>query len=97
MGLYLNPANISKEQWLVDNAKPISIHDALNFFSDPHTNAKHVLLLWVNNGLFTAVAYIHNDRELNAWLRDDSGRPTIFYKAPKEKLKLEHPEFFTAE
>lgn len=78
MGCYINPRDMSKEEWLelfgVRTAAPAPLSET------------HVPVCLVNNGPFTAAAVGFNDDEVKAFLYPD-GRPKIWYTVPRTVVR----------
>jgi len=71
MGRYVNPPGCTKEQWLSENATPITREDFLQGqFSD---DLRFVVL--VDNGMFTAAGVMFSSDELDYW-KDNVRRDT---------------------
>ncbi len=81
MGCYINPTDMSKEQWLHKHALPP------RGTPDPITET-HLPVCWVHNGHFTAAAIAYDARELarfSDWTNDH--RPHLWFYAPRELLR----------
>lgn len=79
MGYYLNPIACSKEQFLVDKAEKISEPiDLKGFASD------EAAVILVDNGYFTAAAFMFNENELKQWQGDY--RPHQWFKIKRDVL-----------
>lgn len=81
MGFYINPSNMTKEEWLRRNGEMI----------DPVTASEHsagdqVVVCLVDNGPFTAAGIAYDDRERDEFCRRDSGaqRRRQFYLVPRD-------------
>lgn len=81
MGLYINPTDMSKEDWLARNGKP-----GYEEFIDPSTGDISVCL--VENGYFTAAAVAYSKREFDAFSRPSDGRPKLWFRVPVEQVNL---------
>jgi hypothetical protein len=81
MGYYINPTNMSKEQWLRENGvevpKPIAKH---------HPAGDELVVCLVDNGAFTAAGIAYDDGERDAFMYPDS-RPMRWYLVKRELLK----------
>ncbi len=86
MGIYINPPNCTKEQFLNVNAIQISIKEFLNF---DISNKEMSLVVLVDNGPFTAAAVAYNDEERKAFTAFDDFRPKKFYKVFSDLLTIE--------
>ena len=80
MGYYVNPSTGTKEQWLHENAKPISNAKDFDFNSDS------LLVCLVDNGAFTAAGIAYDARERDAFMITD-GRPKKWFSVEKSKLE----------
>lgn len=87
MGLYVNPESSSKEEWLRLNLRD------LHRTGDAVTGAKHaeilaagrVPLVLVDNGMFTALGVLYDQREAADFARED-GRSKIFATVDRAAL-----------
>ncbi|HHE64886.1 MAG TPA: hypothetical protein ENL09_02580 [Bacteroidetes bacterium] len=75
MGVYVNPENMTKEEWLMKFAEGVS-QPQFTLANDD----EYVYLCWMDNGAFTALAVIDDDRELAGFAHND-GRPKLWYKS----------------
>jgi len=82
MGYYINPKTGTKEQWLAENAKPISHSEAKNF----DFTKSHLPVCLVDNIAFTAAGIAYVPAERDEFLRHD-GRDTKWFTVEKDKLK----------
>lgn len=89
MGTYINPPNMTKEEWLRKNATAIPKNEFLGLtFDAAKASGKYPCVL-MNNGPFTAAAVADSAGELAYWhkqLANDT-RPMTFYVAPIDGLK----------
>ncbi len=76
MGLYINPNDSSKEQWLQSKAREVT-QDEFKF----ETGTGEVPLVWVDNGPFSALGVTYSEREFKEFTRSDDPRPRKFYYA----------------
>lgn len=80
MGRYLNPNDMSKEDWLETNARPLSsiptTHTCL-YEGEPHTVA-----VLIQNGGFTACGLAYSQAELDAFSHVTDPRPKQFWLVP---------------
>lgn len=88
MGIYINPKNESKEQWLNKSAKSVSL-DELHL-ADYQTTFPVVL---VNNGFFTAAAVADTPKELNRFVGYPDDRPMKYFLVTIDKLKTVLDEY----
>lgn len=86
MGLYINPPDMSKEEWLEQHGRmstnPFRVRLQRNNNDDPE-----VLVLLVDNGLFSAAAICYSDDEYERFIEGMQGRPYTQWFVPYEKLK----------
>lgn len=80
MGLYINPNNMSKEQWLNQNGTPIAGKAEWN----PESGNLPVCL--VDNGMFTAAGICFSYGELQAFSSPKDARPKKWYSVGVDKL-----------
>lgn len=81
MGTYVNPQDMTKEEWLRKNAKMVIRDDAINW-----NDFKEVFLIClIDNMIFSAAGIAFSAQERDAFLQIE-GRPTEFYCATKEDL-----------
>jgi hypothetical protein len=80
MGAYINPENMTKEEWLANNGQLIA-YPPEKFDEMPGKLA----VCLVDNGAFTAAGIAFDERELQAFTHPD-GRPKKWYWVDKEKL-----------
>ena len=88
MGMYINPSNCSKEQFLVDYGIETTMEEVRDF--DYMTASINLPVLLVDNDPFTAaaVAYDANERDsfLHGILNGRDRRPVKYYLVPKAAL-----------
>lgn len=82
MGVYVNPVNQSKEDWLQENSVYSASEGPDTFDSSPN----HLPVCLINNGTFTAAGVACNERELMAFSDPFDSRPKEWYLVPIEKL-----------
>lgn len=81
MGTYINPPNMTKEQWLDANAELLPKPEYLDEASGRYT------VCLVDNGAFTAAGVMFSKQEFLRWTyRDDDPRPKLWFSAPREKV-----------
>lgn len=85
MGIYIDPVNQTKEDWLKENAEEITV-------TWDNIPDKHLIVVLVNNGPFTAAAICYSKREYAEFTRNDDYRPKRYFIAPISKLKIVAPE-----
>lgn len=84
MGYYVNPKEMTKEQWLKENAKLIDTSRARATWNSL-TSGNELPVCLVDNGPFTAAGICYNEDEFKVFLEPD-GRSKMWFVAPKEKL-----------
>ncbi len=79
MGYYINPPEGTKEDWIRLNAK---------FFDGDWDEVPEglTLLVWMDNGPFTALAIIDCEEELQAFFRGGDNRPKRKFLASMDKV-----------
>ena len=80
MGVYINPRDMSKEEWLAKNACQI-----LSRAPETHREGDKIVVCLIDNGRFTAAGVAFDERELKDFARED-GRPKIWLRVPLAKL-----------
>lgn len=83
MGKYINTTSTGEHIGIGYNQKIdslVSKEGAVKI--DPPTQWEEGLCCAVNNGAFGAVAYAYDEREMDIFLRDSSGRPKQWLKIP---------------
>lgn len=73
MGYYINPKDVTKEEWLSKHGKLIPAEQAKD-----HITEETLPVCLVDNGRFTAAGVAFDSRELAAFTRPD-GRPKIWF------------------
>lgn len=103
MGLYINPQDCKKEQWLQDNGiimmEP-AVSKALEaMFVEPSPYASveekplnSFLVCLVNNGYFNAAAVAFDKREAEEFTRPDDTRKKQWFLVPISKIKEVCPD-----
>ena len=84
MAAYINPPKQSKEDWLKENAKSVTVEEAKK-----HSNYNdNLLVALADNGPFTAAGIAFDEREKKEWLYEleYEHRRITFYTASKTKL-----------
>lgn len=80
MGYYVNPANMTKEDWLLKNGKRVIGAPTKNIEND------HVAVCLVNNGPFSAAGIAYCQEELEAFKYPD-GRMKDWFYVPIEMIQ----------
>lgn len=83
MGIYINPENMSKENWLAEHATRGPSEIMPNIETIP---VKHRRVCVVDNGAFTAAGVAFDEDEAAAFNYFD-GRPKFWFIVPDEKLE----------
>ena len=83
MGYYINPKNKTKEEWLLKNAQELTKKEAFYSIADN----KIAILVWINNGPFTACGIAFSEDEFLAFTMESDHRPKKFFVIEREKLK----------
>jgi hypothetical protein len=91
MGCYVNPPDMSKEEFLKKNGSPLSKQEFLDANFDTLNAEGKMVVILVDNGPFTAAAIANSDRELKYWQDEKSSgrdyRPATYYTCPIDLLK----------
>lgn len=83
MGAYVNPKDMTKEDWLKANAEGISPTAPVAIDA---MSPNHLPVCLVDNGPFTAAGIAFNERELQAFNDPNDYRMKVWFWVPKEKL-----------
>lgn len=82
MGQYVDPSDCTKEEFLKAHGTIL-----LRSQAESHSDFKNnLLVVLVDNGMFTAAGICYDKQEHSAWMADKSYRPMKYYLVPKEKL-----------
>ena len=83
MGCYINPPDISKEEWLENNAKPIKLIELCGGNVPAYsTYPKGTLpVVAVDNGRFTAAGVCYCEEEYKAFTQHPDIRPRALLQA----------------
>lgn len=79
MGIYINPSNMSKEQWLAAHFKVKSETAPAAHYNKALDT---VTVCLVDNGMFTAAAVAFEPRELEAFTHPSDYRPKVWFQVP---------------
>lgn len=82
MGIYVNPKDGTKEQWLQQNGKPVPRNLEYTEYAE---GCLPVCL--VDNGLFTAAGVCFSAGEFEAFRLPDDYRDKSWYSVPIDKLE----------
>lgn len=83
MGIYVNPEDRTKEEWLFDNGV---LYTEIDWSMVSHVEPAVLPVVLVNNGGFSAAAVAYSERELEAFKDPDDLRPKLFYLVAVEDL-----------
>ena len=83
MGYYVNPSDMTKEEWIIKNAKKVSKEDAFQEVS----NEENAVLILIDNGLFTACGVAYSEDEFRAFTYITDTRPKSFFTVDRKLLK----------
>jgi len=83
MGMYINPENGTKEEWLAKNAA-VAGPSAPIWEELPDG---HLPVCLVDNGPFRAAEIAYSKEELMAFNLSDDHRPKVWFIVKKEKLE----------
>lgn len=84
MGIYINPTNMSKEEFLGQHGE--MMQEVPDEFSRTHENGKEqYAVCWVDNGWMTAAAICYNEHELAAFKHPDP-RPKKWFWVDRQHL-----------
>lgn len=84
MGLYINPRNETKEEFLVRLGQIIT-HEEAKTYPYPK-DGSDMLVCLVDNGSFTAAGIADFPAERDRFIDGAAGRPTTWFLVPKEHL-----------
>lgn len=87
MGCYVDPEDMSKEQWLAANATEIAPGTEDQFTLRPG----EVLVCLVDNGPFTAAGVAYSPQERRVFANPDDGRPKRWFVASIEDVRKVSP------
>ena len=91
MGYYINPQDMSKEEFLARKGIPIFAAEVLSIF-DYHKD--HLPVCLIDNGAFTAAGIAYSKDEAATFCRND-GRYKRWYKVSKKDLEPYYKEKHT--
>ncbi len=81
MGLYIDPDNMTKEQWLAEHGVP------LNGPPPAHKDGTRIAICLVFNPMFTAAAVAYSQQELEDFSRPEDFRPKTWYMVEEAKVR----------
>lgn len=82
MGIYINPREETKEEFLEKYGSLMTQRDVEVFEYRAETHKEHTMICLVDNGIFTAAGVVFNEREREAFSRLEDGRPKKWYLVP---------------
>ena len=82
MTRYINPPEMTKETFLINNAEEID----LIRFKRQDKNDSQIFVVLVDNGHFTAAAIVDNSSDFARFTRPSDHRPKKFFLIDKDKL-----------
>ena len=88
MGLYVNPTTMSKEEWLLANARPVVSEDITGDNWARVISEGRIPMVWMDNGPFSALGVAFSESEAADFARHD-GRAKLFFTAPRASLASE--------
>lgn len=86
MGYYINPPDMSKEQFLAKHGTPLASPAEFDF------TGSALPICLVDNGWMTAAAIAYDPRERDVFLHDDSGRPKQWFSVSRDTLQPYYTE-----
>lgn len=89
MGAYINPPDMSKEDFLLAHGKPIQMTDitlAGFFGADGNAKGDDRIVCLIDNGEFSAAGIAFDANELEAFTYPGDRRDKSFFLVPKAKL-----------
>jgi hypothetical protein len=85
MGIYINPRDTSKEDFLFQHGKPLTVEEARKYDSD--NDRDNALVVWVDHyGNHTAAGVAYSNAERNLFLSPGDKRQRKCYIVPVDKL-----------
>lgn len=96
MGYYINPSDMSKEQFLEENGHLITARRVEDVLSGKLFDGLCFPVCLVSNGAFTAAGIVYCSEEAKDFQGKDDPRPKIWYAVPKSKLRPYMDEKFFA-
>lgn len=88
MGYYINPKNMSKEEWLSENHSEVLKEAPSSNIRINSDGSKDMAVVLVDNGAFTAAGVAYSQDELNAFTANKNDhRPKIFLWVPLQKIE----------
>ena len=82
MGIYIDPTDQTKEDWLLTNCSEYTG----GVVPAEHLTDDGMVVCLVNNGAFTAAGVAFSQAELEAFALPDDPRPKAWFRVPVDKL-----------
>jgi hypothetical protein len=87
MGFYIEPKDMTKEQWLTKNGRCVMGCPEWRTVMNLHSQANYVYpVVLVDNGQFKVAAILNDERELRRFRDDGTRRPKLYFLVEEEKL-----------
>lgn len=86
MGCYINPTNMTKENWLAKNGTRVEAPVL------PRDGDDFELVCLLNNYTFTAAAVCFDKGELDMFSNVTDPRPRVWFQVPRDKLLAACPD-----
>lgn len=81
MGCYIDPKDMTKEQWLAINATGLATH------GPGEITSTHVPVCLVHNGDFTAAGVAYDEVELHRFNNPNDPRPKIWFQVERTLVR----------
>ena len=91
MGIYFDPRNVSKEEWLYFNAEKFIPASALDAQYDLIRSNNQVPICLVDNGSFRAAGIAYTAFEYHRFIESTDDRPVSWWLVSVDKLLEEMP------
>lgn len=89
MGVYINPIDCTKEDWLKKNAEHIGDPRSI---TPTFTKDSGIPICLVDNGIFTAAGVCYDESEFKAFQEPNDPREKLWFIAPAAKIAEVAPE-----
>ena len=90
MGFYINPPNMTKEDFLLKFGKSVTEEEVRSMKSEDYKQGDRLPVCLVYNAAFTAAAIVYGPSELDAVTRPDDPRPKLYALVLKKDLSKEN-------